>query len=120
MASAFSAQNGPNSGSLRTGHRRVGHAGSCHKDKLGPLGIGRLQMPATGRDSEGIGRTRHGLKAGYSSGVAGVDARRATPPDPRPPRWGLADCCQLDPSHPTIVTCEVGREGRHAPRPTPQ
>ncbi len=60
---------------------------------------------------------RHGSKAGYSSGVAGVDARRATPPDPRPPRWGLAGCCQLDPSHPTLVTCAVGREGRHAPRP---
>jgi len=58
MASAFSAHNGPNSGSLRTGHRRVGHAGSCHKDKLGPLGIGRLKMPATGRDSEQIGRGR--------------------------------------------------------------
>ena len=57
------------------------------------------------------------LKAGYSSGVAGVDTRRATPPDPRPPRWERAGCCQLDPSHPTIVTCEVGREGRHAPRP---
>ena len=38
-------------------------------------------------------------------------------PDTSPPRWGLAGCCQLDPSHPTIVTCEVGREGRHAPRP---
>ncbi len=60
---------------------------------------------------------RHGSKAGYSSGVAGVDARRATPPDSRPPRWGLAGCCQLDPSHPTIVTCAVGRAGRHAPRP---
>jgi len=24
---------------------------------------------------------------------------------------------QLDPSHPTLVTCEVGRAGRHAPRP---
>ncbi len=59
----------------------------------------------------------HGSKAGYSAGVAGVDARRATPLDPRPPHWGLAGCCQLDPSHPTIVTCEVGREGRHAPRP---
>ncbi len=59
----------------------------------------------------------HGSKAGYSSGVAGDDARRATPSDPTRPRWGLAGCCQLDPSHPTIVTCEVGREGRHAPRP---
>src|SRR5271166_3214801 len=60
---------------------------------------------------------RHGSRAGYGSGVAGVDARRATPPDPRPPRWGRAGCCQLDPSHPTLVTCAVGREGRHAPRP---
>src|SRR5271166_4620589 len=68
-------------------------------------------------DSDSLPFRRHGSKAGYSSGVAGVDARRATPPDPRPPRWGLAGCCQLDPSHPTIVTCEVGREGRHAPRP---
>jgi hypothetical protein len=59
----------------------------------------------------------HGSKAGYSSGVAGVDARRATPPNPRPPCWGRAGCCQLDPSHPTLVTCAVGREGRHAPRP---
>ena len=50
-------------------------------------------------------------------GVAGVDARRATPPDPRPPRWGLAGCCQLDPSHPTIITCAVGRASRRAPRP---
>ena len=60
---------------------------------------------------------RHGSRAGYGSGVAGVDARRATPPDPRPPRWARAGCCQLDPSHPTLVTCAVGREGRHAPRP---
>ena len=72
---------------------------------------------ATGHVWQGRFKARHGSKAGYSSGVAGVDARRATPPDPRPPRWGLAGCCQLDPSHPTIVTCAVGREGRHAPRP---
>jgi hypothetical protein len=39
-------------------------------------------------------------------GVAGVDGRRATPPDPRLPRRGLAGCRQLDPSHPTLVTCE--------------
>jgi hypothetical protein len=38
--------------------------------------------------------------------VAGVDARRATRPDPRLPRRGLAGCCQLDPSHPALVTCE--------------
>ncbi len=69
------------------------------------------------RDGFACFKPWHGSKAGYSSGVAEVDARRATPPDPRPPRWGLAGCCQLDPSHPTIVTCEVGREGRHAPRP---
>jgi len=38
--------------------------------------------------------------------VAGVDAQRATPPDPRPARWGLAGCRQLDPSHPALVTPE--------------
>src|SRR5271166_4225239 len=32
-------------------------------------------------------------------GVAGGDARWASPPDPRLPRWGLAGCRQLDPSH---------------------
>jgi hypothetical protein len=37
-------------------------------------------------------------------GVAGVDARRATPPDPRIPRRGLACCRQLDPSHPAAAT----------------
>jgi len=35
--------------------------------------------------------------------VAGVDARKATTPDPRPPRWWLAGYCQLDPSHPAAV-----------------
>ncbi len=39
-------------------------------------------------------------------GVAGVDAQKATPPDPRLSRWGLAGCRQLDPSHPALVTCE--------------
>jgi len=47
-----------------------------------------------------------GSKAAYTSRVAGVDARRATPPDPRLPRWGLAGWRQLDPSHPALVTCE--------------
>ena len=33
--------------------------------------------------------------------------RGATPPDPRLVRWGLARCCQLDPSHPAaLVTRE--------------
>ena len=48
----------------------------------------------------------HGSNAGHSSGVAGVDARRATPPDPRLARWGLAGGRQLDPSHPALVTRE--------------
>jgi hypothetical protein len=26
-------------------------------------------------------------------------------PDPRPPRWGLAGYCNLDPSHPAGVEC---------------
>jgi len=51
-------------------------------------------------------QTRHGSNAGHSSGVAGVDARRATPPDPRLARWGLAGCLQPDPSHPALVTRE--------------
>src|SRR5271165_115793 len=49
---------------------------------------------------------RHGSNAGHSSGVAGVGTRRATPPEPRLARWGLASCCQLDPSHPALVTRE--------------
>ena len=39
-------------------------------------------------------------------GVPGVDARSATPPDPRLARWGLAGCLQPDPSHPALVTRE--------------
>src|SRR5271157_5757268 len=49
-------------------------------------------------------RNGQGSNAGHSPGAAGVDARRATPPDPRLARWGLASCCQLDPSHPALVT----------------
>src|SRR5271166_5083550 len=48
----------------------------------------------------------HGSKAGHSSGVAGVDARRATTPGPPLARWGLAGCRQLDPSHPALATRE--------------
>ncbi len=51
----------------------------------------------------------HGSNAGHSSGVAGVDARRATPPDPRLARWGLARCGQLDPSHLALLTREDPR-----------
>ena len=46
-------------------------------------------------------RSRHGSNTGYTSGWLG-----STPPDPRLPRWGLAGCRQLDPSHPAFVTCE--------------
>ena len=53
-----------------------------------------------------ITSVRHGPNAGHSSGVPGVDARRATLPDPRLARWGLASCCQLDPSHPALGTRE--------------
>jgi len=48
MASAFSAQNRPYSRSLRKGHLRAGHAGSCDKDKLGPMGSGWLKLPRNG------------------------------------------------------------------------
>ncbi len=47
-----------------------------------------------------LGYEGHGSNAGHSSGVPGVDARTATPPDPRLARWGLAGCLQPDPSHP--------------------
>ena len=39
--------------------------------------------------------------------MVGVDARRAMPPDLRPPHWGLAGNCQLDPSHPAFVNCGI-------------
>jgi len=55
---------------------------------------------------KGQGWFRHGSKAGHTSAVAGVDARRATPPGPRLARWGLAGCRQLDPSHPGLITSE--------------
>jgi hypothetical protein len=45
------------------------------------------------------------FKSRLQLGVPAVDARRATPPDPRPGRRGLAGCCQLDPRHPALVTC---------------
>jgi len=68
-----------------------------------------------------VSKKRQNKAAWFKSGfqLRGGWGRRpkGNAPDPRPPRWGLAGCCQLDPSHPTIVTCAVGREGRHAPRP---
>ena len=63
--------------------------------------------PAPPRPATQFGsKVSRGTNAGCTSGVAGVDARRATPPDPRLPRRGLAGCRQLDPSHPALVTCE--------------
>src|SRR5271166_486401 len=68
-----------------------------------------------------VSKKRENKAAWFKSGfqLRGGWSRRlkGNAPDPRPPRWGLVGCCQLDPSHPTIVTCELGREGRHAPRP---
>src|SRR5271166_5264356 len=62
------------------------------------------------------GRTEYlvpgrGSNAGHSSAVAGVDARRATPPEPRLARWGLAGCRLLDPSH----SAAKFRELNHTP-----
>ena len=68
-----------------------------------------------------VSKKRQNKAAWFKSGfqLRGGWGRRpkGNAPDPRPPRWGLAGCCQLDPSHPTLVTCAVGRAGRHAPRP---
>jgi hypothetical protein len=68
-----------------------------HCDGRSPGGVEAPQRAA---------ELRHGSEAGHTSGMAVVDARRATSPDPRPPRWGFAACRPLDPSHPTFVTCE--------------
>ena len=69
----------------------------------GPVGL----PPEGGKRGAARGGWGHGSNAGHSSGVAGVDARRATPPDPRLVRWGLARCCQLDPSHPAALVTRV-------------
>ena|SRR5208282_3649925 len=45
------------------------------------------------------------FKSGLQLRVAGVDARRATRPDPRPPRWGSLAIATSTPA-PAIVTCE--------------
>jgi hypothetical protein len=45
----------------------------------------------------------------------GVDARRATPPDPRPPRWGSPAIATSTPA-PAIVTCE-GSDFEPCPSP---
>ena len=42
----------------------------------------------------------HGSKAGYTSGWLGSTPEGRRPQIPRLPRWGLAGCRQLDPSHP--------------------
>ncbi len=49
--------------------------------------------------------------------MAGVCPRRATPPGPRPPLWGLAGCRRLDPSHPTLVTPQRPTWNRAPQRP---
>jgi len=71
---------------------RARHAGLflSHRERLGPPDAisGMVQKKVT------------------PPGVAGVDARRATPGGPRLPHWGLAGCRQLDPSLPAPVTWE--------------
>jgi len=65
----------------------------------------RLQAQLCGgRSGPAFGRCR---RSGSKLRVAGVDARRATPPDPRLERWGLAGCRQLDPSHTGLLTCKA-------------
>ncbi len=70
----------------------------------------RLPSPRRAERATPLSRRSASRLAWFKSrlhlGVAGVDARRATPPGPRLPRWGLAGCRQLDPSHPALVTCE--------------
>src|SRR5271157_493189 len=76
-------------------HDRTENTGNCSQLPVTPCFSSKRRW-----------RSGHGSNAGHSSGVAGVDARRATPPDPRLARWGLAGGRQLDPSHPALVTRE--------------
>lgn len=63
-------------------------------------------------------KSRHGSKAGYSLGKAGIDARRATPPDPTPPRRGAPAVAGSTPGHPAVSgNHRLGHAGRRAAMP---
>ena len=63
---------------------------------------GRAPVPFTlDRGAGGMVQTRVSF-----GGVAGVNARRAAPPDRKIPRWGLAGFRHLGPSHAARVTGE--------------
>jgi len=47
-------------------------------------------------------RLRFGLMCSPGRRAAAVGGRRATPPGLRPPLWGLAGSCRLDPTHATL------------------
>ena len=56
---------------------------------------------------------RHGSNAGHSSGVPGVDARRATPPDPRLRAGGSLAVSSPTPATPLLSPAKI-RELNHA------
>ena len=57
---------------------------------------------------------RHGSNAGHSSGVAGVDVRRATPLDPRLARRGSLAVASSTPATPPLLSPAKIRELNHA------
>jgi len=62
------------------------------------------------RRSRELGSFRAWFKRRPQLRGGGVDARIATPPDPRRAHWGRAGCRQLDPSHPADLSREDWRK----------
>ncbi len=98
----------------RTGSGRVPRPTELNRDPKRPenrpldnLANRRPKRNANGNAPGGLSSERHfgsGSNAGNTSGVAVVDARRATPPGPWLPHWGLAGFRPLQPSHPALAT----------------
>ena len=92
--------------SISANNRRSAQGRKVRSPSVAPKGGVGDPRPTVGsrrRRGQEVGKVQ---KQVTPRGVAGVDARRATPPDLRLPRRGLTGCRQLDPSHPALVTCE--------------
>jgi len=79
------------------------NSGSSNSESRGPGAWSQGVRTERCSRSQKSAEQKAWFKSGLQLRVAGVDARRATPLDPRPPRWGLAGYCQLDLSHPAGV-----------------
>ena len=69
------------------------------------LGLGLTTAEASGKNEANL---LAWFKRRSQLGWQGVDARRATPSDPRLAHWGLAGCRQLDPSHAAAKSWDRG------------